>query len=91
MLCAAGLFLALDDELHVHRQFDALPHVGLQRLDVGVDLALVVAGAAGVNHAVPDHRFEGRVVPQVQRINRLDIVVAVEQQGLAVGRISVWA
>ena len=31
------------------------PDVGFEGLDVGVDLALVVAGAAGVDDAVLDH------------------------------------
>ena len=51
---AADFLLALDDELHVHRQAAVLLHVRLDRLEVHEDLALVVGRAARVDLAVAD-------------------------------------
>jgi len=82
---AAGFLFAFDDELHVHRQLDPLLDIGLHGFDVGVDLSLVVTGAARVDDVVFDPGLEWRRIPQVQWIHRLHVVVAVEEQGLAVG------
>ena len=49
------------------------------RHDVGVDLALVVGRAAGQHAAVDDDRLERRRGPQVERVDRLDVVVAVDE------------
>ena len=56
-----------------------LLQVRLDRLDVHEHLALVVGGAAGVDLAVADGGLEGRAGPQVHRIDRLHVVVAVEE------------
>ena len=45
---------------------------------MGVDLALVVRGAARQHAAVLDDRLERRRRPEVERIDRLDVVVAVD-------------
>ena len=44
------------------------------------DLALVVDGAAGVEVAIADLRFERGRAPLVERIDRLDVVVAVDER-----------
>ena len=44
-----------------------------------MDLALVVGGAAGEDAPVLDARLERRPHPQVERIDRLDVVVAVDE------------
>ena len=58
---------------------------GPERLDKGHQLALVVGCPARPDHlAVPrilDLRVEWRAVPQRQRIDRLHVVMAIEQQG----------
>ena len=61
---------------------DALP--GPHRLDEGHQLALVVLGAARHDHLAVglvggEARLERRRLPQLQRIGRLHVVVAVEQ------------
>ena len=76
---AADFLLALDEELDVHRQAARLLHVRLDRLDVHEHLALVVGGAARVDLAVAHRRLERRAGPQIHRIDRLHVVVAVEQ------------
>ena len=58
---------------------------GAAGLDEGHQLALVVGGAAGADHAAAvgervDLRIEGLRVPQVQRVDRLHVVVAVEKE-----------
>ena len=78
-MLAADFLLALDDELHVHRQASVLLQVRFDRLEVHEHLALVVGGAARVDLAVADRRLERRRLPEIQRIDRLHVVVAVEQ------------
>ena len=43
-----------------------------------MDVALVVRRAAGVDAAVLDHRLERRPLPQVERVDRLDVVVGID-------------
>ena len=76
---AADLFLALENDPDVHRQPAVLLQVRLDGLEVHEDLALVVGRAARVDLAVADGRLERRRLPQVERIDRLHVVVAVEQ------------
>ena len=83
---AADFLLAFEDELHVHRQPAVLLQVRLDRLEVHEHLALVVGGAARVDLAVADRRLERRRLPQLQRIDRLHVVVAVEQDRRRAGR-----
>ena len=54
---------------------------------MGVDLALVVGGAAGQHVAVPDDRLERRARPEVERIDRLDVVMAVDDDGRRIGSV----
>jgi hypothetical protein len=74
----AGLLLALDEELEVDRQAT----VGGQKMADGgeleVDLPLVVGGAARVQAAVAHGRLEGRAGPQLERVDRLHVVVTVD-------------
>ena len=74
-----GLLLALEHVAHV----DGQPPRGLQPRaggpQVEMDLTLVVRGAAGEDPAILDPRLERRSDPQVERIDRLDVVVAVDQ------------
>ena len=84
---AADLLLALDEELDVERQAAVLLQMGLDRLDVHEHLALVVGGAARVDLAVADGRLERRAGPEVHGIDRLHVVVAVEQDRRLAGRV----
>ena len=76
---AADLLLALDEELEVDRQAAVLGQQPPGRFDLVEGLALVVDGAPGQALAVDDHRFEGRRGPLVERIDRLHVVVAVDE------------
>ena len=78
---AADFFFAFDEELDVAGKAARLFQVGLDRLDVHEHLALVVRGTARVNLAVADRRLEWRRGPELERIDRLDVVVAVVEDG----------
>ncbi len=78
---AAHLFLAFEDDLDVHRQRAGLRQVRFDGLHVHEDLALVVDRAARVELAVAHRGFERRRRPELQRIDRLHVVVAVEEDG----------
>jgi hypothetical protein len=54
---------------------------------VNVDLPFIVGGAAAVQIAAANRWLEGRGRPQVQRLGRLHVVVAVEQDGRLAGRV----
>ena len=85
---AADLFFAFDQELEIDGQL-ARVH-GAQRfggLDVHVHLPFVVGRAAGVDVAVVNGGLEGRRMPKLQRIGRLDVVVAVAKHGGLAGGV----
>ena len=80
--CALPTFLfALEDVLDVDRQAVARREQCRCCHDVGVDLALVVGGAAADQPMAVDHRLERAVRPQLERVDRLDVVVAVDEDG----------
>ena len=80
----ADFLFPFDDELQVDRLLARLHH-GLQRLDVHEHLALVITGTPGKNGPfrmqlrLADDRLECRRGPQVERVRRLHIVVAIDQ------------
>src|SRR5262249_45058179 len=79
---AADLLLALDDPADPDRQ---LPLGLQQRPDGGQpcrDLPLVVRRAPGVEPSVSNRRLEWRRFPQLERVDGLDVVVVVEQDGV---------
>ena len=76
----ADLFLAFDQEIHIAGQIVSGLQPGLDRVDVSQMLALVVADAAGINIAAHPARLKGRRRPEVERIRRLHIVVAVNEE-----------
>jgi hypothetical protein len=77
----ADFLLAFEEEDHVHGQVA----VGLERFfdteEVGEVLALVVGRAAGVDLVTDEGWFKGRGVPFRDGIDRLHIVVAVDEDG----------
>ena len=73
---AAVLFLAFDQEAEVDGRVTAC----LDRLEQAEHLAFVVGGAAGEHPAVANGRFERRRAPLVERIGRLHVVVAVDEE-----------
>ena len=78
---AAHLLVALEEEAQVERQPIGSCQPGLRRLEVHEELALVVARAAGVDPVVLVARLERRSDPLVQRVRRLDVVVAIDEHG----------
>ena len=90
----AVLLRALDQEGDADRQRagDGLP--GPAGLEEGHHLAFVVAGAARDDDLAAvrqrgEPRLEGRRLPQVERIDRLDVVMAVEQH-MRLARLGAW-
>ena len=77
---AGGLFFALDDKLDAAWQVAILIQQGVDGEQAAGDVPLVVADAAPVEFAAAQGWLEGRRLPQLQRLGRLDIVVVVEQQ-----------
>ncbi len=78
------LFLTFEQDRHVDRQVAGFFEIGAGRFDEGHQLALVVGGTAGNDDLAAvrlclDGRVERVALPQVQRIDRLNVVVAVEQ------------
>ena len=87
-MLGAAFLLALDQERHVEgqRSRHRLPRAA--GLDERHHLAFVVAGAARNDRLAPvrergDPRLEGRRLPEVERIDRLDVVVTIEQHAAA--------
>ncbi len=86
-----ALLLALDHHRDVERKRAGHRLKRAACLDEGHGLAFVVAGAAGDDDFPPagerlDPRFERRRLPQFERIDRLHIVVAVEENARRVVR-----
>ena len=77
----ADFLFAFQDDPEVHRQPAVLLQVRFDGLEVHEDLALVVGGPARVDLAIAHRRFEGRRLPEIQRIDRLHVVVTVEEDG----------
>ena len=80
----ATLLLALDHHGDRQRQRTGHRFVGAAGFDESVSLPLIVAGAAGDNYFSPvrqgvEARLERRMGPLAERIDRLHVVVAVEQ------------
>ena len=75
----ADLLFALEDDLHVDRELAGLLQVRLDGLEVHEHLSLVVGRSARVDLAVADRRLKGRRLPQLDRVDRLHVVVAVEE------------
>ena len=86
-----GLLLALDQQLDRDGGGVAAGRgeVGADAEQVEGDVALVVDGAAGVQlgavRALDDRGLERRVHPELRRVDRLHVVVAVDQRDGCVG------
>ena len=74
------LLLALDDQLEVERELAADGEHGLHRLEVHPHLALVVNRTARVELAVTNLGVEGGRPPFFERIDRLDVVVSIDER-----------
>ena len=74
---AADLLLAFDDERQIARQRRAGFEMRFDGLEMREVLAFVVSRAARVNRAACDARLKRRRCPQLQRLRRLHVVMAV--------------
>ena len=88
-VAGADFFFAFEEEGEVDGGTPLLLLPGGDGGDVAPDLAFVVAGAAGVEGAVADGGFEGGRHPLVEGFGGLDVVVAVDEDGGAVGEVGV--
>src|SRR5207344_35134 len=77
----ADFFLAFDEDLDVDGKFSVDLVEGFQGLQVDVDLAFVVGRAAAKDVAVADGGLKSGRSPEVQRLGRLDVVVAIKKDG----------
>ena len=73
------LLFPFDDDLDVERQLAAHAQVRFERREVHQDLAFVIDAAASVHASVAHGRFEGRRLPELERILGLHVVVSVNQ------------
>src|SRR5690606_10674347 len=71
--------IALEHELAMDRGLAGQRGGGLDRLQRQEEASLVVGGAPGVDATVLDDRFKERVFPQVLRVHRLHVEVAVDE------------
>ena len=83
----ARLLLALEHVAHVDRHRATRREEARGGHHVGVDLALVVGRAAREDPVADDDRLERRRRPQVERVDRLDVVVAVDDDRRGVRRV----
>ncbi len=83
---AADFFFAFDQEFHVDRQPAVLFEQPFDGFDQDIGLAFVVGRSARVDVVVADGGLERRRFPFVQRIGRLDVVMAVQQESRFAGR-----
>ena len=81
----ADFFLALDHQLHVDRHAQARLQAGFEGLYVHVNLTLVVIRSPSEYAPVPHRRLERRRLPELHRVHRLYVIVAVHEQGRQIG------
>ena len=74
----ADLFFAFDEESDAQRQIRAALEQAGERSDRDQVRALVVGGAATIDLALADDGFKGGGSPEIQRVGRLHVVVAVK-------------
>ncbi len=82
---APHLLLALDEQLQVDRKRSGCAEPVTGGLDLVGHLALVVDRPPGEQLVTDDHRLEGWMGPCLQRIDRLDVVMAVDQHRGRIG------
>ena len=83
----ANFLFPFDHQMQIHRQLTMLLDRFLNSENVRKNLAFVVRGATRKNVAVLQHRLERRRVPKFQRIRRLHVVMAVNQNRRMTGSV----
>jgi len=77
---SGDFFLAFQQYLYRIGQRATGRHIGFQGCQDGEKLAFVVGSAAGVKVITYDLGFEGRRPPILQRVDRLDIEMTINEQ-----------
>ena len=77
----ADLLVSLEEEAKVDRDATGCSHPRLEGLEMHEELPLVVSGAPRVHAIVLVSRLERRSNPFVEGVDRLDVVVAVDEHG----------
>src|SRR5207247_3694724 len=81
---AAALLLSVTGDADVHREVAGAGQP-LHGLEQGVELALVVCDPTCVEDTVAYGRLERRALPELEWIGRLDVEMAVDEDGRRVG------
>src|ERR1700686_1301665 len=87
-MVASDFLFTLDDYHDIYRKCSARSEVSFERLDVEENLAFVVHGSSGEDLLVAHGWLERRRSPQLQRFGRLDVVVAIDENGRCSWRVS---
>ena len=75
------LLFALEDVLHVDGQGAAGRHERLEGAEMDHDLTLIVGGATSEHASVANDRLKRAGLPEIERVSRLHVVVAVDHHG----------
>jgi hypothetical protein len=75
-----GLFLAFNHKLYIAGKLTRRGQDRIDREQAGDDMSLVITYAAAVEFPVSQGRLEGRRLPQLQRLGRLDIIMVIDQK-----------
>jgi hypothetical protein len=78
---AADFFFAFEPDFDINGEFSGGAEVAFDGFEVDEELAFVVASASGVEVVAEDGGLEGGMVPGFDGVDRLDVVVAVEEEG----------
>src|SRR5260370_14952615 len=78
---AANLFFAFDEDFYIDGEFAVHLLQGRQGFQVDVNLALVVGGTATEEITVANCGFESGRGPEIERLGRLHVVMAVKKDG----------
>ena len=76
---ASDLFLTFNYELHIDRKSAVVLHVCFNALQLQKDLSLIINRASCIDLPVFDDRLKRRTGPKFNGINRLNIIVSVDQ------------
>ena len=87
---AADLFFAFAEDLDIAGKLSVHLPRGLDALDEGVELALVIGGAAGEEVSIPLRWFKRRTLPLIVGVRWLHIVVSVDQDGRRAGSLQAF-
>jgi hypothetical protein len=86
---AADFLLTFKQEYQIERNFTLFTKRLFDTQHVRHHLPLVISGAPGPDFPIADDGFEGITLPKLQRIDRLHIVVTIDQNRATSGHMGV--